>query len=208
MAVKARQERGFRIVWGQEKDVEDLNLSAYMTRTLAPTVGAKSIIKGRDQGQQKIKDQQNLKGQQAVEASFKLGMKYLEDQIDSWNDPYLVGNYTMAAAAANQSEYIARSRSLLTSLAHREGVATYWNLEANTSPFYGWGNTGRLETTALAVEALAKLQESNPDRGDRAAGQSRPAVPAFASRSLLGLVFHASHRECDRGNDCRHARRR
>jgi hypothetical protein len=48
-------------------------------------------------------------------------------------------------------------------LAHREGTATYWNLEANTSPFYGWGNTGRLETTALAVEALAKLQDKNPD---------------------------------------------
>ena len=109
------------------------------------------------------KDQQDIKGQQAVEASFKLGMKYLEDQIDSWKDPYLVGNYAMAAAASNESEYVSRSRSLLTSLAHREGTATYWNLEANTSPFYGWGNTGRLETTALAVEALAKLQEKQPD---------------------------------------------
>jgi hypothetical protein len=36
-------------------------------------------------------------------------------------------------------------------------------LEANTSPFFGWGNTGRLETTALAVEALAKLEEKQPD---------------------------------------------
>jgi len=48
-------------------------------------------------------------------------------------------------------------------LAHKEGTATYWNLEANTSPFYGWGNTGRLETTALALEALAKLKEKQPD---------------------------------------------
>jgi hypothetical protein len=143
--------------WGQEKDVEDLNLTAYMTRSLAPAVGAKSSVKAND------KDQQNIKGQQAVEASFKLGMKYLEDQIDSWQDPYLVGNYTMAAAAADDREYVSRARSLLTSLAHREGSATYWNLEANTSPFYGWGNTGRLETTSLAVEALAKLQENNPD---------------------------------------------
>jgi len=143
--------------WGQEKDVEDLNLTAYMTRTLAPAVEAKSTIKASD------KEQQNIKDQQAVEASFRLGMKYLEDQIDFWKDPYLVGNYAMAAAASDNSEYVARSRSLLTSLAHREGIATYWNLEANTTPFYGWGNTGRLETTALAVEALAKLQERNPD---------------------------------------------
>jgi hypothetical protein len=143
--------------WGQEKDVEDLNLTAYMTRTLAPAVGAKSAGKAGD------KDRQNIKDQQAVEASFKLGMKYLEDQIDSWKDPYLVGNYAMAAAASDGSEYVARSRTLLTSLAHREGTTTYWNLEANTSPFYGWGSTGRLETTALAVEALAKLQEKNAD---------------------------------------------
>jgi A-macroglobulin TED domain/Alpha-2-macroglobulin family/MG2 domain/Carboxypeptidase regulatory-like domain/A-macroglobulin receptor binding domain/Macroglobulin domain MG3 len=143
--------------WGQEKDAEDLNLTAYMTRTLAPEVGAKRMIKVND------KDQQNIKSQPAVDASFKLGMKYLEDQIDSWKDPYLVGNYALAAAASDESEYVSRTRSLLTSLAHRQGTATYWNLEANTSPFYGWGNTGRLEITALAVEALAKLQEKHPD---------------------------------------------
>jgi hypothetical protein len=143
--------------WGQEKDVEDLNLTAYMTRTLAPAGGGKSSIKAG------ATDQQNIKSRQAIEASFKLGMNYLEEQIDSWKDPYLVGNYALAAAASNESEFVSRARSLLSSLAHREGTATYWNLEANTSPFYGWGNTGRLETTALAVEALAKLQNKNPD---------------------------------------------
>jgi hypothetical protein len=143
--------------WGQEKDVEDLNLTAYMTRTLASAVGAKSAIKAGG------KDEQESKGLQSVEASFKLGMNYLETQIDTWEDPYLVGNYAIAASASNKSEYVSRTRSLLSSLAHREGDATYWNLEANTSPFYGWGNTGRLETTALAVEALAKLEEKQPD---------------------------------------------
>jgi hypothetical protein len=141
--------------WGQEKDVEDLNLTAYMTRTLAPAVGTNSRTGS--------KDQQDIKGQQAIEASFNLGMKYLEDQIDTWKDPYLVGNYAIAASASNESEYISRTRSLLSSLAHREGDATYWNLEANTTPFYGWGNTGRLETTALAVEALANLQDKHSD---------------------------------------------
>lgn len=143
--------------WGTEEDVENLNLTAYMTRTLAASVGAKRNSKVND------KNQQNIKDQQAVEASFKLGMKYLEDRIGSWKDPYLVGNYAMAAGAAGQRQYISQARSLLNSLAHREGTATYWNLEANTSPFYGWGNTGRLETTALAVEAMARLQEKNPD---------------------------------------------
>jgi hypothetical protein len=47
---------------------------------------------------------------------------------------------------------------MLGRLAHREGPTTYWNLEVNTTPFYGWGYAGRLETTALAIEALARLQ--------------------------------------------------
>jgi hypothetical protein len=55
-------------------------------------------------------------------------------------------------------------------------------LEANTSPFYGWGNTGRLETTALAVEALAKLEEKQPDT-DTAQQVSR------------GLQYLLSHRD-------------
>ena len=162
--------------WGQEKDVEDLNLTAYMARTLAPAVGAKSTIKvGAG-----VKDQPDLKSQQAVEASFKLGMNYLEDQIDSWKDPYLVGNYAIAASVSNQSEYASRARSLLSSLAHREGTATYWNLEANTTPFYGWGNAGRLETTALVVQALANLQGKNPD------GETAEQI----SRGLQYLLGH------------------
>jgi len=160
--------------WGQEKDVEDLNLTAYMARTLAPAVGAKSTIKAG------AKDQPEIKSQQAAEAAFKLGMNYLEDQIDSWKDPYLVGNYAIAASASNESEYVSRARSLLSSLAHREGAATYWNLEANTSPFYGWGNAGRLETTALVVQALANLQDKNP------AGETAQQI----SRGLQYLLGH------------------
>ena len=34
-------------------------------------------------------------------------------------------------------------------------AASYWSLETNT-PFYGWGLAGRVETTALVVQALAK----------------------------------------------------
>ena len=45
----------------------------------------------------------------------------------------------------------------MAELAHREVDATYWNLEANVSPFYGWGDTGRIETTALAITALSAL---------------------------------------------------
>jgi hypothetical protein len=89
-------------------------------------------------------------------------MRYLEQRIDSWQDPYLVGNYAIAATSSGHADHIANARALLLQLAHREGPGIYWNLEANTSPFYGWGTAGRVETTALAVEALVRMQAGKP----------------------------------------------
>lgn len=132
--------------WRQKKQIDNPNLSAYVARALAasgPTVKDKEA--------------------RQVEEALALAMNYLETQIDSWKDAYLVGNYAIAAVASGQNDRIARAQSALASLAHTEGPGTYWNLEANTSPFYGWGNAGRLETTALAVEALALLHARNAD---------------------------------------------
>jgi hypothetical protein len=93
-----------------------------------------------------------------VDASVGKALSYPDERISEWRDPYLVGNYAIAAIAARRQEHVANARELLSRLAHNEGATTYWNLEANTTPFYGWGTAGRLETTALAVEALAKLE--------------------------------------------------
>jgi hypothetical protein len=71
--------------------------------------------------------------------------------------------YRCGSACARFSQHIENARALLTTLAHREDDTTYWNLEANTTPFYGWGQAGRIETTALAVEALTELQARHPE---------------------------------------------
>ncbi len=132
--------------WRQEKMVDSPNLSAYVARALA-SAGA-----GAD----------DKESRQAKE-SLALAMNYLEMQIDSWSDAYLVGNYAIAAVTSGQKDRIARAQSALAPLAHTEGATTYWNLEANTSPFYGWGQAGRLETTALAVEALTLFHAQSAD---------------------------------------------
>ncbi len=93
-----------------------------------------------------------------TEVSVKRALSYLDDRISEWSSPYLIGNYAIAAASIKHEGHIANAREMLARLAHQEGSTTYWNLEVNTTPFYGWGYAGRLETTALAVEALAKLQ--------------------------------------------------
>ncbi len=137
-----------RYDWYKEEDKEDANLTAYVTRALALAT-AKTSVKDRES-----------------ELSVARALEYLEDEIGSWRDPYLVGNYALASATTGRKEYRVRAQSLLNSLAHNEGPATYWNLEANTSPFYGWGFGGRLETTALAIEALAGLRSETGDNGN------------------------------------------
>ncbi len=132
--------------WRQQSRVDDPNLSAYVTRALAA-----ARMHGND------------KERKQAEAAIALAMNYLEEQIDSWKDAYLVGNYAIVAATLEQESRISRANLALASLAHQEGPATYWNLEANTSPFYGWGSAGRMETTALAVEALTLLHANAQD---------------------------------------------
>lgn len=144
--------------WDSQKGKENANVTAYVARALA---GAK-----RDA------NPQNAEKQKKAGAALKSALDFLEAHIDSWSDAYLAGNYAIAAILSGREDHIANAQSLLTTLAHREGDTTYWNLEANTTPFYGWGQPGRIETTALAVEALALLQEKHPDR-DTAVNISR-----------------------------------
>jgi len=49
------------------------------------------------------------------------------------------------------------------STGHNEGTTTSGTWKQTPHPFYGWGTAGRLETTALAVEALAKLESLGND---------------------------------------------
>jgi uncharacterized protein YfaS (alpha-2-macroglobulin family) len=140
-------------------EVEDANVTAYVTRSLAETMPP-----GGDKEKDKDRNDERTKADKTLSDA----MRYLEQRIDSWQDPYLVGNYAIAAASSSRADHITNARALLLQLAHREGDAIYWNLEANTSPFYGWGTAGRVETTALAVEALirtqaGKLQDKHDD---------------------------------------------
>lgn len=153
--------------WLQEKEVEDRNLTALTARALAE---AAASAKGPER--------------EEMQRPLNRAMNYLEDQIGSWQDAYLVGNYAIAAAISGRDDYIGRAQELLQGLAHTEGATTYWNLEANTSPFCNWGRSGRLETTALAVEALSLIQARNPN----------PDTAGQINRGLQFLLGHKDHR--------------
>ena len=158
--------------WDLQKEMEDANSTAYIARTLA---GA-----GIEATENSISKEERAKEEQQLRAAVDAALHFLEQRIDSWSDAYLVGNYALAAVESGRSAHMENARSLLEQLAHREGDTMYWNLEANTSPFYGWGSAGRLEVTALAVEALTRMEAQHADRD----------MQEMAGRGLQYLLAH------------------
>ena len=87
-------------------------------------------------------------------AATRLALDYLARRLDETDEPYLMASLALAAEDAGAKEKAAKAREKLRAAVRDENGAAYWSLEANT-PFYGWGLTGRIETSALAVQALA-----------------------------------------------------
>src|SRR5262249_32617635 len=150
--------------WYGSKAEINANLTALVTRVLA-------------EASKKLPE--TAKAPEAQLALSK-AMKFLEARITEWHDPYVVGQYSLAASMTGRAEYIGKAQELLRQLAHEEGPETYWNLEANTSPFYSWGSAGRVETSGLAVRALAHLPK-NPESPDNA---------GLLDRGLIYLLNH------------------
>jgi hypothetical protein len=94
--------------------------------------------------------------------------------MESVDEPYVISSYALAALGAGDNAVFTSSLERLRKLEHREGDSSYWSLETNT-PFYGWGLAGRVETTALVLQALAK--STNSDESE-----------ALISRGLLFLL--------------------
>lgn len=112
-------------------------LTAYVTRVLAVSAKRKNA------------DDSN------VPAALQRAFDYLTLRAVEVDEPYLMASYALAALELKDTATAKALVVKLRSLAHDEGSAAYWSLETNT-PFYGWGLAGRVETTALVVQALAR----------------------------------------------------
>jgi hypothetical protein len=60
----------------------------------------------------------DTKEREMVDASVGKTLSYLDDRTSEWRDPYLVGNYAIAAISVKRQEHIANARELLARLAH------------------------------------------------------------------------------------------
>ena len=114
------------------------------------------------------------------------------------NDPYTLANVVLARQALAESRGDAtpsEERTRLVALARDLGGASYWDLESNT-PFHGWGHGGRVETTALAVRALAATPTVALERGiaflllhkDEAGAWASTQATVQAMRTLVDVL--------------------
>jgi uncharacterized protein YfaS (alpha-2-macroglobulin family) len=117
---------------------------------------------------------QEDKNRTQLTEALRRALAYLAPRTEEIDEPYLIASYALAAIDGGESpEKIARAMRRLRALAHDEAGGSYWKLETNT-PFHGWGNAGRIETTALVVQALTKAKATGGaalDENARAGGQ-------------------------------------
>jgi hypothetical protein len=113
-----------------------------------------------------------------TELAVKRALDYLGARVGEIDEPYLIASYTLALIDSGDRLRAGKMIAKLRTLAHEENGAAYWALETNT-PFYGWGLAGRVETTALVVQALSRFSQSE--------GASVPSDQSI-DRGLLFLL--------------------
>jgi hypothetical protein len=108
---------------------------------------------------------------------------YLSRRVDKTNDPYLIASYALSAFDAGRQAEAGRALGKLRALVRSEGSLSYWATETGT-PFYGWGLAGQIETTALAVQALARSRKLAQARQDATKDER------LMGRGLVFLLHH------------------
>ncbi len=101
-----------------------------------------------------------------VSGAVNHALEYLRPATLEIDEPYLIASYALAIPKINGDARFAESLARLRKLEHREGDTSYWSMETNT-PFYGWGLAGRIETTALVLQALKRGETSANADADR-----------------------------------------
>jgi hypothetical protein len=130
-----------------ENKARTLMLTAYLARVLAMTA-----VKS---------DANDPKSKTSMTPELRRALDYLSTRIEQIDEPYAIASYAIARIDAGDSPGAVKAIMRLRGLAKEENGGSYWALETNT-PFYGWGLAGRIETTALVVQALSRYGRPDP----------------------------------------------
>jgi protocatechuate 3,4-dioxygenase beta subunit len=113
----------------------------------------------------------------AEKKALQRALAWLAPRAENSPDPYVVALLAQTRSATGDISGAVAAAVRLQHMAHSEGAGTYWSLETNTA-FYGWGMAGRIETTAMVMQALREAA--------RVTGQA--ADQALLDRALMFLL--------------------
>lgn len=153
-------------------------LTAYVARILG---ASQAKMFPEDEGPQE-QERSMLAG------ALRRAVDFLAQRSNEVNDSYFLASYALALIELGDAARAKPVIEKLRSLGHAGKDGTYWSVE--NTPFYGWGFTGQLETTALVVQALSRyctLQEGNCAAGSDLI--KRGLLFLFANKDRHGVWF-------------------
>lgn len=136
--------------------VEDKRRTALTTAFVARVLAATASKAGGAASTPQTATSQTTPPRTPQLTPLQRALRYLSGQVGESEEPYLVASFALAAVEVGDGEQAARAAARLRALAREEGAGTFWEPAAET-PFHGWGLAGRIETTALVVQALNKF---------------------------------------------------
>jgi hypothetical protein len=128
--------------WQPKYGYDDSGLTAYIAVTLAES-----------------ENSTNDPLKKTLHESVSRALVYLSDPHRDLSEPYALAEFAIATSDFGDRQRASDAISKLEKMATPEHNGMYWVLEHNT-PFYGWGHAGRVESTAMAVLALATVDPS------------------------------------------------
>ncbi|MFN0107638.1 MAG: MG2 domain-containing protein [Blastocatellia bacterium] len=99
------------------------------------------------------------RAKQKASPELKRALAFLAGQIDETKEGYVAAAAALAAIDGGETVIAEKVIARLNQLAREEAGTTYWGLESN-SPFYSWGLAGQIETTAIAAQAMMRMDNA------------------------------------------------
>ena len=156
---------------GKYLEGSGLYLTAYVVEALA-----------RDMQRRKPGEKDIDAERQAV----RNGIAYFSKNSRVTSDPYDIALVALAKLAARDDA--SQDIRALLSLERTEGETSYWDLFHNTI-FYGWGHTGRIETTALVLDALASSKQQGQSSGELDRAVNRGTLFLLKNKDQYGVWY-------------------
>jgi hypothetical protein len=95
-----------------------------------------------------------------VQTALQKAFVYLKAKNAEIGEPYALALFGLAALDSGDIQTAREIAARLEKMALPEDGTLYWSLETST-PFYGWGTAGKIETTALVVQLLIREAQTN-----------------------------------------------